>query len=153
VSVSLDLSVNRASAQEILQHLLNCEASFVSMLNSRVDIRAYANKIYEHAIRFEAWVEGSLVGLAAIYCNDTNHVVAFVTNVSVLSKWQRHGIASILLDQCVAYATECCFHHVELEVMSENGRAISLYKRKGFTIDNVEGCSTIMSLNLHKDNQ
>ncbi|MCW5656407.1 MAG: GNAT family N-acetyltransferase [Burkholderiaceae bacterium] len=124
--------VDEASAAQVEQHLRQCDSRFVPPLTQRIDLGAYAEKIRDHATRFEAWADGVLVGLVAVYLNDRAAGVAHVTNVSVLPHWARRGIASDLLQRGLARAAELRFEQVTLEVSPLNADAVRLYKRFGF---------------------
>lgn len=148
MSAALDYRKNKASAAEIADHLLRCNADFVPPLNSRVDIDDYAQKIADAAVRFEAWSGGELVGLVAAYCNDDNRRTAFVTNVSVLRAWMRKGVAALLLRDCIDYARNAGMRSISLTVASGNGPAIGLYGSRGFVADTMDASCETMTLNL-----
>ena len=148
MSLKAEFCRNRATQEEIANHLSLCDANFVPPLSSRLEISEYAEKIFVHALRFEAWEEGSLVGLVAIYCNDTSRRSAYITSVSVLVGWQRNRVASHLIEQCLGYLRDSEFGCVELEVDTENGKAIDMYEKHGFTIGKSSGRTVVMGLNL-----
>jgi GNAT superfamily N-acetyltransferase/2-polyprenyl-3-methyl-5-hydroxy-6-metoxy-1,4-benzoquinol methylase len=141
---------NRATEGEIANHLSLCDANFVPPLSSRVEISEYAHKISVNATRFEAWVEGSLVGLVAVYCNDASHRFAYITSVSVLPGSQGSRIATFLTEQCIRYLRELGFECAELEVHKDNGKAIQLYERLGFIAGKSSGCNLVMGLNMRR---
>lgn len=151
MSGQIEYRVDRASATEIADHLLRCDAEFVPPLSERVEIIGYAHKIAAKATRFEAWSNGVLVGLVAAYCNDSGRRAAYITSTSVLHRWQGAGIASRLLELCIALAKEQGFARIELEVNSGNGGAVRLYANKGFTIDRMNDSAAIMCLDIAKD--
>ena len=97
MSAAIEYRLNMASAAQIAEHLLRCDADFVPPLSGRVEIRDYAQKIASKATRFEAWSGGTLVGLVAAYCNDRDKRIAFITSVSVLREWTGKGIAARLM--------------------------------------------------------
>ena len=70
MSASVGFKVNSATAREIAGHLGRCDDLFIPPLSSHTEIDGYAQKIRRHAVRFEAWAEGNLVGLVAAYLND-----------------------------------------------------------------------------------
>ncbi len=150
MSGSIEVCLNKASESEIVDHLLCCDSEFVPPLSVRVEISTYAKKIASKAIRFEAWAEGALVGLVAVYCNDSECQTAYITSVSVLREWMRRGIASDLIEQCNEHVKGLGFVQIELEVDNENVDAIKLYRKKGFKINMIDGRSTIMYLNNKK---
>jgi len=143
-----DFARNRATEEEIAGHLLLCDATFVPPLSSRVEISAYAHQLSAHAIRFEAWAEGALVALVAIYCNDASHHLAYITSVSVLPGSQGAGISSQLMEQCIEHVREAGFESIELEVDSENDKALHMYARHGFITRGKSSRNVIMGLNL-----
>ena len=146
---SVTFCSNRASEKQIAEHLSRCDESFVPPLSDRVDIADYAHKIAGMAMRFEAW-DSALVGLLAVYCNDRERGVAYVTSVSVLQEWRGRGIAASLVDHCIAHAKAEGFRRVELEVDAENANAVRLYEHQGFSIDAVHGRAVIMRVDLGK---
>ena len=64
--VAVHYRANTASTVQIAEHLLCCDPDFVPKLSERVDIPDYAEKIVNKATRFEAWSNGTLVGLVAL---------------------------------------------------------------------------------------
>lgn len=151
--MSIDYSTGRASEQGIYAHLSHCDAVFVPPLSSRVETGAYASKIAARAERFEAWSNGELLGLVAVYCNAQDRNTAFITSVSVLPGWQGKGIASQLMANCMARVRELSFKHIELEVGGNNEAAIALYEKYGFTIMGQPGVMQKMTKNLRKEAQ
>lgn len=143
---------DRATEEQIAKHLLLCDARFVPPLSSRVEIKAYAHKIYAHGLRFEAWAEGSLIGLVAMYCNRLHQPWAYITNVSVVlgaSPPAAH-IASQLLERGIGYLREHQFERVDLEVDRDNNRAVRLYERHGFVTNATSGSTLLMRLELER---
>jgi GNAT superfamily N-acetyltransferase/SAM-dependent methyltransferase len=140
---------NKASAEEIAEHLSCCDADFVPRLSGRVEIKDYAKKIVSRATRFEAWSGGILVGLAAVYCNDLESRIAYITSFSVLSKWTGKGIAARLMNLCIEYAKRSGMRQIRLEVASGNTPAIRLYEKNGFAAGKTSTPIVIMSLKLN----
>ena len=84
------------------------------------------------SVMYLAWKEGEIVGCSDIRSlpNKMSHRADFGITV-VKSEW-RKGIGSMLLEKCISFAKECGLEIINLEVMSENTRAVSLYKKFGF---------------------
>lgn len=141
-----EICVNRASAEQISEHLSCCDGAFVPPLSERVSIDDFVHKIAGKAMRFEAWLDGELIGLVAAYCNDSETNVAFITSVSVLPGWQGRGIATQLITRCINHARALSFVCIELEVDSRNRAVVGLYEKLGFLIDRTNGHSAIMNL-------
>ena len=151
MSGPIEYSLNQATEEEIANHLSRCDADFVPPLSGRVEISSYAHKIAGNATRFEAWEGGALVGLVAVYCNDSERRSAYITTVSVLRGWQGRGIALCLLEHCIGRVKDLGFKRIELEVDSGNTSATKLYEKKNFIVNNVVGQATTMHLNIGKN--
>ena len=134
MSGGIDYCRDRASDAEIAVHLRACDEGFSPRLSGRVDIKEYAHKISAKAHRFEAWVNGDLAGLVAVYCNAPDMNTAFITSVSVLPHWQGRSIASRLMEDCIAHVSGLGFARLELEVGGNNQAAIALYEKHGFAV-------------------
>jgi ribosomal protein S18 acetylase RimI-like enzyme len=150
VSAPIVFLVDTASTDEIADHLVRSDASFIPPLSNRVEIADYARKISTRAVRFEAW-DGGLVGLLAAYCNDPFGRAGYITSVSVEQAWRGKGIASRLLDQCVRHLQELGFEWIELEVDPANESAVRLYAKKGFRAGTRDNKTMIMRLELGKE--
>lgn len=147
MSTTVEYRSNKASEAEIAEHLTCCDASFVPPLSTRVEINVYAKKIAGKAERFEAWDDGKLVGLLAVYCNDEGTRSAFITSVSVLPAWSGNGIATRLVDQCVEHSHASGIRQINLEVASGNDPAVHLYTKRGFVAG--ESNAQFVSMRLH----
>lgn len=148
MNTPLEFLLNKASIAQIEEHLLHCDADFVPPLSGRVKIRDYAQKIARKAMRFEAWSDGTLVGLVAAYCNDQDKRIVYITSVSVLRAWTSKSIAARLMNQCVEYAKTSGMRQVSLEVAGNNIPAIRLYKKSGFIADKADAPFVTMNLSL-----
>lgn len=126
--------IKTATENQILAHLKECNESFLPPLAERVDIAGYSRKIFEKSITFEAWKEGALVGLLAVYLNKGAESSAYITNVSVSKFCMGAGIASVLLQNCVEYAIEQGCGGISLEVHKANRQALGLYQKFDFII-------------------
>lgn len=128
----IEIRINKSTASDILNHLNEASAFFIPPLSETVDIEAYSAKLFNYAERIEAWNEGKLIGLIAIYLNDEKHQTGFITNVSVSPNHYKKGIAKKLMDECIIYARTKKFEQIDLEVHESNDKAIALYKKIGF---------------------
>ncbi|MBV1774750.1 GNAT family N-acetyltransferase [Burkholderiaceae bacterium DAT-1] len=137
---------NVAQTDMLASHLLACDATFIPPLSQRVDIHAYAAKIVQFAHRFEAWSDDQLVGVVAVYCNDTVNHLAFITSVSVLPDFRGLGIAKILLGDCIAALKKESVRRIELQVAVNNLPAQSLYTKMGFVQATNDGENFVFKL-------
>lgn len=150
-TASLEWHVNAADAGLIAKHLRACDDAFVPTLSSRVDIEEYAQKLATRSERFEAWSNGVLVGLLAVYCNNLDGRVAHITNVSVLPVSRGLGIASKLIARCVENAAALGHTAIELEVGTRNEAAAHLYGKHGFLPVLANAKITILRMSLREE--
>ena len=150
-TTSVEWRVNAANAALIAAHLRACDDTFVPTLSSRVDIDEYAQKLAAKSERFEAWSNGVLVGLLAVYCNDFDGRIAYITSVSVMPVWRGHGIASRLIVRCVENAVALGHTAIELEVGTRNEAAARLYEKHGFLSVRASAQTTTLRLALGKE--
>jgi ribosomal protein S18 acetylase RimI-like enzyme len=139
---------NRSSLNEVLQHLKDCDSLFAPPLSNRVNLDAYALKIYDNAFRFEAWRGEELVGMIAIYCNAPDKKVAFITSVSVIPSCIGMGVASQLMANCIHTLQQHSFKFLQLEVATTNLPAINLYQKFGFSSEYAPDAAMLMTLTL-----
>lgn len=137
-----------ASQDDIYSHLCKCDKDFKPPLHTRVDIKNYANKIYEKAITFEAWTQDGLVGLVAAYLNSPS---GYITNVSVLKCFEHRGIGSALLGMCLKKSTHENIKIMMLEVNKDDNRIIEMYRSFGFREFDQKRDSLMMKLNLDEN--
>ena len=148
MNASIEFVLNKACLEQIAEHLVRCDTDFMPPLSGRVEIVNYAEKIANYAMRFEAWSEGTLIGLVAAYCNDQRKRIAHITSVSVLNAWTGKGIAAHLVRSCITHLKALGMRQVSLEVASANTVAIRLYEKSGFVVDQAKGVFVTMKLDL-----
>lgn len=135
-------------AEDVSAHLNRCDNDFVQNLTAKTDITAYCEKIVLHAHCFEAWHEITLVGLVAAYF-DSKIKNGFITNVSVIPEFQRSGLGSQLLTQCISELQKAGAVRIRLEVDQHNHTAQRLYYKYGFSTVATEG--SIVTLMLQSE--
>lgn len=148
MNLNIVFSLDKASESEISEHLWACNTSFMPHLSHRVSICNYAHKIINKATRFEAWVNGKLIGFVAAYYNDPKNHTVWITNVSVLKTWARKGIATYLINWCIGHCKLLGMKQIRLEVANDNTAAIMLYKNNAFITDKTNETSITMHLYL-----
>ena len=141
-------NINKSSKIDITQHLTNCSLSFIPPLHTYVDIKIYSIKIYEKAVRFEAYSCNKLIGLIALYTDGSN---GFITNVSVEDKFLGDGVGYTLLKKCKEYISINNFKKLRLEVKNDNDRAIKFYERNDFIIVGHNKDNLTMELKIERD--
>lgn len=134
--------IKTATENEILLHLMNCSNSFIPPLAQRVNLKQYAQKLFEKSVTLEAWEDQLLVGFIAVYFNIDGS--AFITNMSVLKEFGGYGIATRLMDICIEQVRKNNLREITLEVNMYNIVAIRLYKKFSFTVINTYGETLVM---------
>ena len=117
---------------QIYDHLIKCNKSFVPHLSSYVDIEAYSMKISTKAKCFISYCEHNedmIIGLIAGYMNESS---MFITNVSVDPDYTNQGIGKTLLDECESFCKSNNIDVIRLEVKPENEKAIQFYLKNNF---------------------
>jgi ribosomal protein S18 acetylase RimI-like enzyme len=145
-------SQNSSDTPAIVAHLQRCDHLFMPSLSSRINLFAYAQKIEQHAVRFECLYAGELIGLIAMYANDPTGVYAHITNVSLEQQFQGQGIAQKLLENAIAYTYQNHFSFINLQVNPKNSQAMKLYHKFGFATTTSASVDAVeMTLTLTKN--
>lgn len=142
--MAIEYRHNTASQTDILRHLKHMAPYFVVDLSTRVNLEEYAQKLYSQAELEEAWHDCDLIGLVAYYNNDTTQE-SFVSNVSVDIKFQKQGIASVLLNLAKTNSLEHSMKSMRVEVAND-ANLISYYKGHGFMLQADQQSSNIKTL-------
>lgn len=148
--MNIQYKTKTATEKEICSHLIECNANFQPRLDEKVNIQEYSKKIFKKSLTFEAWTGQILVGLVAVYFNDTENISGYITNVSVTREYTGKGIATKLLNICIEYAKKNYLSEISLEVSKESYEAIYLYKKLGFFDFESKDKFLVMKLSLGK---
>lgn len=142
---------NTSTSEEIKVHLELCDCYFIPKLSTTVDIKDYAEKLFQKANRFECWKNKQLIGLVAFYHNQTENFY-YITNVSVDPNHYGLGIAKKLLTSITELSEKNNIPRIILEVNKENGAALKLYTNLGFeesTNQNTTGDTIILAKKIN----
>ena len=128
---------NKASEEEIYQHLVNCNETFFPSLSEYVDLQSYSGKLKNFATNLELWNNEVLVGLISFYIEKKEPSLSFfISNVSVLPEFQSKGVFSFLFERLLEKAKGLNVGFVDLEVNRKNQKVLNLYQKKGFVLKN-----------------
>ena len=88
----------------------------------------------EREIELLAIVDGVIAGTAGIEAIGTKYKVRHRAElgISVVKKYGGLGIGKALLTSCIECAKTAGYSQLELKVVAENERAVSMYERAGF---------------------
>lgn len=129
--LNINYSINNTTYLQIYEHLKLCDKTFIPILSKRVSIEKYSKKIFDCAIRFEAFSGTKLIGLMAVY-KHSSLCELFITNVSIDIDYVRKNVATDLLVKLIAYCVKNNFKVLRLEVNVNNKNAISFYIKHNF---------------------
>lgn len=146
---TIEYKINQSSNLDVLQHLHNCDDNFIPKLSNKVNLKDYSNKIFENAVRIEAWISNDLIGLIAVYQNIIKHEM-FITNVSIEKKYTGNGIANQLMIQLLILFNSQDFNKIKLEVDVNNKIAINLYTKYNFKLESQNANSLTLELNKNE---
>lgn len=144
----LSFSLNKSTSADILDHFKSCEFEFKARIERRILLSDYSKKLARNAERIEAWIDGQLVGLVAVYCNSSNSQIAYISNVSIAPQHRGMGLAKTLVKHCLNRGQEMGFNIFKLEVHSDNKIALSVYKRLHFKIENEIDSLVLLTLTI-----
>ncbi len=127
---------NNISRSQIKEYLKKTDNDFYPKLSSRVDITEYAGKIYEKAVLIVAVIKKyGYIGLTAFYANDFNSRKSYLSNINVMKTFSGLGIANTMMGIMENYLIDNGFKEIYLEVYNKNYRALSLYEKYDFKIE------------------
>lgn len=132
--MDIKYSIQQTTLSEIFLHLQEVNTSFTPTLSAIVDLEVFAKKIYNNAVRFEAWENKRLIGLLSVYFNDTIRKEGFLNHIAVVEEYKKQGISKKLMSNCINYGQQNCFLQIKLEVSIENQLARKLYENFGFNV-------------------
>ena len=139
---------NSANLKDIEIHFNFLEQNFIKKLEQRISLNDYFFKIIQNATLYEFWKDDLLVGFVAVYENRGINAPAYLTNISVIESHAGKGIGSKLLQFVISELKAKGFSMFSLEVKKNNKRALKLYTKLGFVINNEKSRdSWLMSLN------
>ena len=133
--IDIHYEINMTTQVDLYHFLIECDNDFEPKLSSEVDLRNFSEKIYNHAVRFEAWNNRVLIGVLSVYLNDKESGIGFINHISILQKYRGHRISNTLMRNCLEYAKSKHFKYIRLEVSKRNHIGKSLYEKYGFTVE------------------
>lgn len=125
--------VERVQNPEIIEkEILGLKDTFSDLIEN-VDIGEYSKKIAEHANVY-IMKEEVTYGLEAIYVNDQEHKMAYVTLFGIAAAYRRKHLGTKLFNYCIQEAIAAGMGELKLEVRRDNDPALRFYLREGLEI-------------------
>jgi ribosomal protein S18 acetylase RimI-like enzyme len=114
------------------------------------DIDEYVSKIHNYATILPYYSASQLKGFIAYYSNDVSQNTAYLTMIIIDAAFQGEGLGKLLLESSISDLKYRGFFNYRLEVLKENKKALSMYIKYGFTIQEDRGSLWLMNLNLNE---
>lgn len=121
-------------AEEIHMIMDICDSAFEKSIINRDDFDELSSKIYNYSYFLTAKSNDKIAGYAAVYANNMNTCIAYLTLIGVRPEFQNRRIGALLLSECEKKAKECGMEKLKLEVRNANSGAIRFYNRHGYHI-------------------
>lgn len=130
---NLDIRICDSNIYAFSEFLLKNDDLFSPKLTEQVNISDYVKKIFKYAIRYEAYINQTLVGAIAVYNNQGNGF-AFVTLVLCDKKYLHRGIITKLYKYAEKHLVSNNVKEIKLETQSSNFIAQRFYAKMGYNI-------------------
>lgn len=108
-----------------------CEDAFENHIPLDITNDKLIRKIDALAEFFVAY-STEVLGYAAVYANDIESKIAFITLIAVRPRFQKRNIGYRLLKKCQEIAVKRGCRGIKLEVNNKNHSAIAFYEKNGF---------------------
>jgi len=116
----------------LIKYFKGIDNNYSRVLGNNSSFDNYCEKLSKNAEIFYLELENEKIGILAFYANNVESKRAYISSISVLSKYYGYGFGKKLLEFLVAYLKKIKFIEIELEVQINNFKAISFYRKFGF---------------------
>lgn len=114
-----------------------CDIAFEKSIYQTENGKNAIKKICENGILIAAYEEKQICGYLSMYANDFIEYNCYINMFAVIPNKQKLGIGKCLLDKCISIAKEKQMKYVKLEVLNNNEKALSFYKKNNFKFDSI----------------
>ena len=128
----------------LLEYFENIDNKYSRVLGNNVSLFDYCKKLSKNAEIFYLEINNRKIGILAFYANNFELRKAYISSISIFSKYNGFGFGKKLLDFLEEYLKELKFIEIELEVEISNYKAITFYKQFGFIEISRKDISLIM---------
>ena len=117
---------------DIYNFLLEVDKDFPTPLSNKVNLEEYADKLQRCAVIFKATCGTTIMGMVAMYCNDTTSKSAYIPLVATKKDYRGLGIGKSLIGGAVCFARKKGLKKIGIH--TENPNALKLYASLGFKL-------------------
>ncbi|MCF6185624.1 MAG: GNAT family N-acetyltransferase [Bacteroidales bacterium] len=141
---------NKQTYDTIKNYIYDNNNQFSPKLSELVDIDKYARKLENLAEHFLLYNKNEEISaFAAVYFNDYNTNIAFLTYINVNKNEQGRGLGNKLLREIIEFAKNNKFKELKLEVSKSNLSAKSFYEKNKFKVTDENKTSFFMSKKIN----
>ncbi len=130
--------------------LSKLDSAYIPSISSLVDIEEYSNKLYTFADLLILKNNGLEIGICALYANNYENKIAYISSIGILPEYQGYGFGSKLVNAAFELVSQKGFLYVDLEVYKENIKAYKFYLKNGFELQIKNGKSLILRKSIAK---
>ena len=112
-----------------------CDKAFMHGITIRKNYEEIFQKIDQNAVFIAAVIDKNYVGYAALYANNHESRIAYISMIGVVQDMQRMHIGSRLLKRCIEVSKKNGMNKIRLVVLHENEKGICFYKKNGFAFE------------------
>ena len=125
--------MNKPSIQKIYDFLLKVDTTFKTPLSSKQNLLDLSKKFYEKATVCAIEDFEQILAMVAGYTENLTDGIAYISVVATLPEAQGNGYAKTLINQFKQICEQKKIEAVHLYTDVSNTKAISLYKKLGFS--------------------
>lgn len=139
---------NTISLSELHSFMVKTKDHFEIPLDSKVNIRTYAEKLHRYSSVFVGKINEDIVGVLCCYLN--RPPTGYISHICIYAPYQGLGILRNLFNQLKLVAIKRGCSTIMLEVDNSNIKAQTVYKHLGFHIEKYNDSSMLMSMCLNE---
>lgn len=98
------------------------------------NIKKYSEKLHKHAFFYVA-KDIEKLGFIIFYANNYDDKTSYISFIGVKQNFQNKRIGEKLLKVCIEKSLEMGMKYIRLRVQKDNQRALSFYKKNGFSYE------------------
>lgn len=154
----MEYIIRRATTEDVPQ----IKTLFVQMLQAiyqKEDVPSYPDGYLEtyfisskYNQIYVADLEGEIMAYLSVECHFEKENFLYLDDFSVAPKYRRKGIGTALVSCAHNYARQLCIDKVYLHVEASNTSALSLYKKMGYQVFQLENGRVKMLKSVAKKN-
>jgi ribosomal protein S18 acetylase RimI-like enzyme len=116
------------------------------LINYNID--EFVLKLGKYATILTYYSKSQLKGFIAYYSNDIINRNAYLTMIIIDKGNRGEGLGKLLLKSSISDLIHRGFHNYKLEVLKNNTKALKMYQKYGFVIEEDRGDLWLMNLNI-----